>query len=135
MIHTLSVKVGNSHGLWQYKLAGTHERVILHGARSILDGTCRLLGFDSADRSTVYLFSFSAQPFPGFQVCVEKLREARGARRKRDEGCFYEVSLSRLGDFRARGLLPAALNTTYFRGWPEKIYLKLEKSLTGEIVS
>jgi hypothetical protein len=129
VVHTLSEKVGNSHGLWQYKLAGTHERVILHGARSILDGTCRLLGFDGADRSTVYLFSFSAQPFPGFQVCVEKVREAG------DAGCFYKVSLSLIGDFRARGQLPGALNDRYFRGWPEKIYLKLERSLTGEIVN
>lgn len=135
MIHTLSVKVGSSHGLWQYKLAGTHERVMLHGARSILDGTCRLLGFDRADRSTVYLLSFSAQPFPGFQVCMERVSGERGARQQRNAACSYKVSLSRIGDFRARGQLPAALNTTYFGGWPEKIYLKLEKSLTGEIVS
>lgn len=132
MIHTLSVKIGSSHGLWQFKLAGTHERVILHGARDVLDGTCRLLGFDCANGSAVYLFSFSAQPFPGSQVCLEKVREVPAAG---GADCFYRVSLSIIGEFTARGQLPAALNDRYFRGWPAKIYFKLEKSLTGEIVN
>ena len=132
MIHALSVKVGNSHGLWQFKIAGTHERVMLHGARNILDGTCRLLGFDCADRSVVYLFSFSDEPFAGYQVCLEKIREASTMR---GTGCFYRVVESTIGDFRARGQLPAAFNDRYFRGWPEKICFKLEKSLTGEIVN
>ena len=131
MIQTLSVKVGSSHGLWQFKLAGTHERIILHAARNILDGTCRLLGFDRADRSIVYLLSFSDEPFAGCQVCLGKMRKAS---ERPDAGCIYRVVQSTIGDFRARGELPAAVNDRYFRGWPERIYFKLEKSLTGEIV-
>ena len=132
MVHRLSLKIGNANGLWQYKLAGTHEKVVLHSLRHILDSTCQLLGFGRADRSVVYLFSFSSEPFPGCQVCLERLKEVREGH---GTGCFYRVSQSTIGDFRAQGLFPAVVNATYFSGWPERIFFKLERSLTGEIVN
>jgi hypothetical protein len=69
-----SLKVGSSHGLWRYKLSGTHDRVMMHSLRRILDTTCQLLGYTSADRSAVYLFYFCAEPFKGYQVCLERMR-------------------------------------------------------------
>jgi len=130
-VYVVSVKIGNAHGLWQYKLSGTHDRIILHGLRHILNGACQLLGFDDADRSVVYLFSFSAEPFPGYQLCLEKLREVQG----RGAGCYYGVKQSTIGDFTARGLFPSVVNTRYLLAWPENIFCKLEKSMTGGIVS
>ncbi len=115
--------------MWQYKASGTHDRVIMHGLRPILDNVCRLLGFDTRDRSLVYLFSFSDEPFPGYQVCMQKVREGP------DGGCYYRVAQSPFGDFRANGLFPAVVNESYLHGWPRSIYLKLEKSLTGGVVS
>ncbi len=131
-VYVVSVKVGNAHGLWQYKLSGTHDRIILHGLRNILNGACRLLGFDEADRSVVYLFSFSAEAFPGYHLCLEKLREVQG---RRSAGCYYRVKQSTIGDFTAQGLFPSIVNTCYLLAWPEKIFCKLEKSMTGGIVS
>ena len=75
--YMISLKVGSSHGLWQFKLSGTHDRVMMHGLRHILDKTCQLLGYNHADRSAVYLFYFSAEPFEGYQVCLEKIRKWR----------------------------------------------------------
>jgi hypothetical protein len=124
-----SLKVGTSHGLWQYKLSGTHDRVMMHSLRHILNKTCQLLDFNYTDRSAVYLFYFSAEPFAGYHVCLEKVRTAA------DGGCHYRVEQSSIGDFRADGLFPAIVNTSYLHGWPERIYFKLEKSLTGGIVN
>ncbi len=45
-VHVFSLKVGNAHGLWQYKLSGSHDRVMLHSLRHILGKTCQLLGLD-----------------------------------------------------------------------------------------
>jgi hypothetical protein len=128
-VHVFSLKVGTSHGLWQYKVSGTHERVMMHGLRHILNKTCQLLGYEFADRSAVYLFNFSAEPFEGYQVRLEKMRTAA------DGGCHYRVVQSNIGAFTANGVFPAIVNTNYLRGWPERIYFKLEKSLTGGIVS
>jgi hypothetical protein len=128
-VHVFSLKVGASHGLWQYKLSGTHDKVMMHGLRDILDKTCRILGFDRADRSVVYLFHFSAQPFEGCQISLEKVRETRGG------DCYYRLKASNIGAFLAEGLFPAIVNTSYLGAWPERIYFMLEKSLTGEIVS
>jgi hypothetical protein len=128
-VHVFSLKVGTSHGLWQFKLSGTHERVMMHSLQAILDKTCQLLGYDHADRSTVYLFYFSAEPFEDYQVCLAKMREVA------DGGCNYGVKQSNIGAFVARGLFPAIVNTNYLRSWPERIHFKLEKSLTGGIVS
>ncbi len=127
-LHVFSLKVGTSHGLWQFKLSGTHDRVMMHGLRHILDKTCQLMGFDKADRSVVYLFHFSAEPFQGCQICLEKIREAR-------DGCYYRIKQSTIGAFKATGLFPAIVNTNYLHSWPESIYFKLEKSITGGIVS
>ena len=127
-VHVFSVKVGASHGLWQYKLSGTHDRIMLHGLRDILDGTCSCLGFDGADRSIVYLLSFSAEHFEGWQVCVERMKEAGHGR---DRGCYYRVSYSTIGHLEATGLFPAFINSGYLRAWPERIYYKLEKSAGG----
>ena len=129
VVHVFSLKIGTSHGLWQYKLSGTHDKVMMHGLRQILDGSCRLLGFDCADRSLVYLFSFSAEPFAGWQVCLERMREAR------DGGCYYKAVQSKIGDLMARGLFPAVVNTSYLRSWPERIYFKIEKSIAGGVVN
>ncbi len=128
-VHVFSLKVGSSHGLWQFKLSGTHDRVMMHGLRHILDKTCQLLGFDQADRSAVYLFYFSAEPFEGYQVCLEKMREVA------DGGCHYRVNQSKIGALMANGVFPAIVNTNYLRGWPERIYFRLEKSLTGGIIN
>ena len=49
-VHVFSLKVGTSHGLWQFKLSGTHDRVMMHSLRHILDKTCQLLGHKYADR-------------------------------------------------------------------------------------
>jgi hypothetical protein len=128
-VHVISLKVGSSHGLWQYKLSGTHDRVMMNGIGQILDKTCRLLGYDRADRSAVYLFYFSAEAFQGYHASLEKVREAR------DGGCYYTAMQSKIGDITARGLFPALINTRYLRTWPERIYFKLEKSLAGGIVN
>ena len=128
-VHVFSLKVGSSHGLWQFKLSGTHDRVMMHSLRLILNKTCQLLGYDSADRSAVYLFYFSAELFEGYQVCLEKMRVIA------DGGCRYKVKQTNIGAFVATGVFPAIVNTRYLHGWPERIYFKLEKSLTGGIVS
>jgi hypothetical protein len=131
-VHVLSLKVGNSHGLWQCKLEGTHERIIMHGVHNILDRTCRLLGIDAADRSAVYLFSFCAEPFQGYQVCLGKIREIRG---QHGTSCSYKVIQSNIQIFEALGLFPAFVSAKYFHRWPDRIFFKLERSMTGEIVS
>ena len=128
-IRVISLKIGTSHGLWQFKLSGTHDRVMMHSLRHILDKTCQLLGYDHADRSNVYLFSFSSESFEGYQVCLEKMRTAA------DGGCHYRVKQSNIGAFMANGVFPAIVNANYLGAWPERIYLKLEKSLTGGIVN
>ncbi len=131
-VHVFSLKVGNAHGLWQYKLSGTHDRVMMHGLRHILNKTCQLLGYDYSDRSVVYLFYFSAEPFQGHQICLERMKEVQG---RHDMGCSYRVKQSNIGDITAAGLFPSIVNTSYLRAWPERIYFKLEKSITGGIVS
>ncbi len=128
-VSTISLKRGTSHGLWQYKTSGTHDRVILDGMRQILDRTCRLLGYDDPDRSTIYLFSFSSEPFEGYQACARKTREDPAG------GCRYRVVQSRIGDFEARGLLPAPIRTSYLGTWPAWIYYRLEASVVGGITS
>ncbi len=128
-LHVFSLKVGTAHGVWQYKLSGTHDKVMMHSLRHILNKTCKLLGFDYSDRSTIYLFSFSSEPFQGYQICLEKMREAR------DGDCYYRVKASNIGDLIAKGLFPSIVNADYLRAWPERIYFKLEKSLTGGIVN
>ena len=84
----LSLKRGASHGLWQYKIVGTHQRVMMDGLRNVLDTTCRALGFGGSDRSVVYLFYFSTEPFEGCQVGLEKVRETS------DGDCSYKVGSS-----------------------------------------
>jgi hypothetical protein len=128
-VHVFSVKLGTSHGLWQYKTRGTHDRVVLHGFRHVLNATCQLLGFDHADRSVIYLFRFSSEPFEDYQVCLQKIRETSAG------GCHYQVAHSRIGGFRAEGLLPAFVRTDYLVTWPQRIYYSLERSLTGGIVN
>jgi hypothetical protein len=88
-----------------------------------------LLGFDYADRSVIYLFHCSAEPFQGYQICLEKIKETR------DGDCYYRVKASNIGDFRAEGRFPALVNTSYLRAWPGRIYFKLEESLAGGIVN
>lgn len=124
-VHVFSLKVGSSHGLWQYKLSGTHDRVMMHSLRRILNTTCQLLDYTSADRSAVYLFYFSAEPFEGYQVCLEKIRVVA------EGGCFYKVKRSTIGAFMANGVFPSIVNSNYLHGWPELIYFKLERSMTG----
>jgi len=131
-VHVFSLKVGTSHGVWQYKLSGTHDKVMMHGLRHILDRTCQLLGIDCADRSIVFLFHFSVEPFQGYQVCLERMREARDGS---GTGCYYRVRESLVGEFKAVGLFPSIVNTGYLRTWPPRIYFKLERSLTGGIVN
>jgi len=131
-VHVFSLKVGTSHGVWQYKLSGTHDKVMMHSLRHILDKTCQLLGFDRADRSVVFLFYFSAEPFHGCQVCLERMREAWDGS---GMGCHYRVRHSTIGDITAEGLFPALVKTSYLHAWPQRIYFKLEKSLTGGIVN
>lgn len=128
-VHVISLKVGTSHGLWQYKLSGTHERVIVHGMRPLLDATCSLLGYDRADREAIYLFHFSAESFQGWQVCLERMKEVPG------RGCWYRVHHSTIGAFQAKGLIPSAMDSRYLHGWPERIFFMLEKSTVGGIVS
>jgi hypothetical protein len=131
-VHVFSLKLGTAHGLWQYKLSGTHDKVIMHGLRPILDKTCQLLGFDSADRSVVYLFYFSAEPFQGYQVCLERMREVR---HRHVTGCYYKVRQSAIGGFAAQGLFPAIVAINYLGTWPARIYFKLERSVAGGIVN
>jgi len=128
-VHVFSVKVGTSHGLWQYKQSGTHERVVLHGLQPLLDAACRLLGYDRRDRSAIYHFSFSPEPFEGWQVRMEKTREGS------DGSCSYRVARSHIGSFAARGRFPGIVRTGYLGAWPENIYLALERSVVGGIVS
>ena len=129
-VHVFSLKVGTAHGLWQYKVSGTHEKIVLHSLRHILDATCQLLGFDATDRSVVYLFRFSAEPFQDFQVCLVKTRET-------SDGCRYRVDESGIGigEFRAEGVFPSFVRTSYLGAWPERIYFTLERSMTGGIVN
>jgi hypothetical protein len=131
-VNVFSLKIGTSHGLWQYKLSGTHDKVMLHNLRHILNKACQLLGYDYSDRSVVYLFYFSAEPFEGYQVYLEKMNETRD---RDGTGCYYRVKHSNIGAFMAAGLFPAILNTSYLHAWPERIYFKLEKSLAGGIVN
>ena len=127
-VHVFSLKVGTSHGLWQYKVAGTHERIIMHGLCDTLDRTCQLLGYDATDRSTVYLFYFSDEPFPGYQVSLERVRET-------SDGCYYRVTQSTIGPFKAVGLFPVVVKSDYLLSWPAGIYFRLERSLAGGIVN
>jgi hypothetical protein len=127
-VYVFSLKVGSSHGLWQHKVSGTHDRVMMHSLRQILNRTCQLLGYDCADRSTVYLFYFSAEPFEGCQTCLEKMRVADG-------GCYYKVKQSSIGAFEAKGLFPSFVSADYLHEWPDRIFFKLEKSAVGGIVS
>jgi len=131
-VHVFSLKVGTSHGVWQYKLSGTHDRVMMHSLRHILNKTCQLLGFDIRDRSIVYLFSFSAEPFQSYHICLERIREAWDGN---GTGCYYRVERSNIGKLTGEGLFPAFVNTDYLRSWPQRIYFRLEKSLTGGIVN
>ena len=126
-VHTISLKIGASHGLWQYKHAGTHERIIVAGLRPVLDAACRLLGFSFSDRSVVYLLSFSPEPFDAWQVCLEKSREL-------PDGCSYHVVESNIGTFSAQGQLPGAFKTAYLGKWTARLYLRIVRSLTGTIV-
>ncbi len=128
-VHVFSLKRGTSHGLWQYKISGTHDRIVLHGVRQILDVTCQLLGYSDTDRSDIYLFNFSSEPFDGQQVCLGKMRESS------DGGCYYRVVESDIGGLGARGRFPAFVRTHYLREWPERIYFKIERSAAGGIVS
>jgi len=128
-VHVISLKLGASHGLWQYKVSGTHERVILHGMSPILNTTCQLLGHDRRDHSVVYLFSFSDGPFETWQVLLERVAETS------DGGCHYRAASSNVGELRAKGTLPAFMGSQYFDGWPARIFFRLEPSLTGEIQS
>jgi hypothetical protein len=127
-IQAFSLKVGTSHGLWQYKHRGTHDRIMMHGLRDVLNKTCQLLGYDSTDRSAICLFYFSAQPFPGYQVNLEKVREKL-------DGCYYRVKGSNIGPFKAVGLFPVIVNSDYLHSWPAGIYVKLERSPAGGIVN
>jgi len=127
-LHVISLKVGASHGLWQYKVSGTHERIILNGLRDVLDRSCQLRGFDPSDRSVVYLLSFSAEPFEGEHVSLAEVREVPA-------GCYYSVLRSRIGDFKARALFPHSVMASYLAAWPDRLHLRLDRSLTGGIVS
>ena len=91
----------------------------MHRLRHILDTTCQLMGFEKADRSVVYLFHFSAEPFQGYQISLEK-REAR-------DGCYYRIKQSNIGAFKATGLFPAIVNTNYFHSWPQGNLLQARK--------
>jgi len=128
-VYMISLKIGASHGLWQYKIVGTHERVIMHGLRHILNKTRQALGFSESDRSAVYLFHFSGEPFDGYQVCLEKMRETANG------DCYYRIRVSNIGKFSANGRFPALVRTSYLGAWPGMIYCRLEKSMTGGIVS
>ena len=128
-VHVFSLKLGTSHGLWQYKVSGTHDRIVVDGLRRILDTTCRLLGFDCADRSLVYLCHLSAEPFTGCQLCLQKIREVP------DGSSSYRVVRSSIGDIRADGHFPGFIKTRYFQAWPDRLYFKLEKSVVGGIVN
>ncbi len=127
-VHVISLKIGTSHGLWQYKIRGTHERVMMHGLKQILDACCQLLGYRLADRSAVYLFHFSAEPFTGHQVCLRKIREKKEVD---GVGCYYRVESSTIGSFSASGFLPAFANADYLHQWPERLYFRLEKSISA----
>jgi hypothetical protein len=127
--HLFGFKIGSSHGLWQYKVSGTHDRMMMHGLRLILDNACQLLGYDYADRSIVYLFHFSAEPFEGYQVCLAKMRESP------DDGYNYQVVHSNIGRFQARGRFPSFFKTDYLHEWPAEIYFKLDRSTVGGIVN
>ena len=102
----------------------------MHSLRDILNKTCQLLGFDCEDRSAVYLFHFSAESFQGYQICLERMKEARDGH---GLGCYYRVKQSNIGNFMAKGLFPSIVNS-YLGAWPERIYFRLEKS-TGGIVN
>ena|SRR5208283_2579782 len=128
-VHVFSLKVGTAHGVWQYKLSGTHDKVMMHSLRHILNKTCQLLGYDYTNRSVVYLFYFSAAPFENYQICLGKMRETS------DGDCYYKVIASTIGDLVAAGLFPAIVNTRYLHAWPERFYFKLEKSIIGGIVN
>lgn len=128
-VYAFSLKVGTSHGLWQYKIVGSHERVMMHGLRDVLNKTCQALGFNELDRSVVYLFHFSAEPFEGCQVELERVRE------NSDGDCYYRVRASNIGRFSANGRFPSVVRDNYLGAWPEMIYFRLEKSMRGGIVS
>jgi hypothetical protein len=56
-------------------------------------------------------------------------------RETREGDCYYRVQESTIGDFAATGLFPAIIRTSYLSVWPERIYFKLERSLTAGIVN
>ena len=83
-VHVFSLKVGNAHGLWQYKLSGSHDRVMLHSLRHILGKTCQLLGLDFPGSISCFSFlllrrTFTAQGL--FPLFVNTRYLARGRRR------------------------------------------------------
>jgi hypothetical protein len=119
--------------MWQYKHAGTHDKIILRELRHILDKTCMFLGYDYSDRSVIFLLIFSDEPFDDHQLELGKIRESYDGF---GMGCMYEVEGSRIGGLQAEGLFPSLMKDRYFRKpWPDRLYLQFEIAKTGRIVN
>ena len=134
MTCTFSLKVGRKFGHWQYKIAQTHEAILLVRMELLLNKVCKLLGYDYTDREAIYHFTMSDQLFDGFQVALRRMEDVpTEADERRDR--YYAVESSTIGDFRAEPLVPEFINTRYFKCWPADIYFTLEKVGRSEIVN
>jgi len=133
-VHAFSLKVGGKGGMWQYKVAENHDKIMLHRMRHILNKVCQLLGYDYEDRDQFYLFSASDEPFEGYQLALSKVKQEFDG--YGGMGCVYTVIESKLAEqFRAEGLLPSFVKDRYLHEWPEKLYVKLEATADHGIIN
>jgi hypothetical protein len=122
MIFKFSIKVGTKFGMWQYKEAQTHDKILITKLSHILKKTCTLLGYDYTDRDAIYLLSFSADPVEGYHLRLDRMNkeesDGRGA------GRYHNVGESKLSEtLRAEGLIPSFVKARYLKEWPERVYL------------
>ena len=123
MVHKLTVKQSlKRYQMWQIKGEG-HEIYPLTDMRMVLFKMISHLGGDTEDNKTVYLLSFSEEPFDGYLIEMEKVgthADSWGT------ACEYRVTGTREIDyFMSDPILPSALKML-LKQWPEKLYLSLK---------
>ena len=112
----------------------THSAILLVHMQFLLNKVCQLLGYDYADRDTIYNFTMSDVPFGGYQVGLRRM-DAVPQEANQGNDYYYAVETSTIGDFRAEPRVPEFFNGRYFKRWPDYIFFKLEETDSSEIVN
>ena len=122
MVHKVTVKQSlKRYQMWQIKGEG-HEIYPLTEMRLVLFKMIRHLGGDTEDNRTVYLLSFSDEPFDGYLIEMEKVGHQADSW---GTACEYRVTGTKEIDyFMSDPILPSPLKML-IREWPEKVYLSL----------